>query len=268
MSKKSVIAWWSAGITSAVACRLALEKYENVKLVYIHIGSHHKDSLRFKEDCEKWYGREIEIWQNKKYKDHIHVVRKERYVNGPGGAKCTSVLKKDVRAEVESSTDFYNQVFGFEFTPKEVNRAIRWQEQWPHTKPLFPLIENKLDKNQCAGIIESAGIKIPEMYRLGYNNNNCIGCVKGGQGYWNKIRVDFPEVFKAMAEAEREIGATCLKTKTEKKLYLDKLNPKAGRKDDIVLPECGIFCQVDFAHLMSAKVIDIMEGKISIYQVA
>ena len=24
------------------------------------------------------------------------------------------------------------------------------------------------------------GIEIPVMYRLGYNNNNCVGCVKGG----------------------------------------------------------------------------------------
>ena len=31
---------------------------------------------------------------------------------------------------------------------------------------------------------------------MGYNNNNCIGCIKGGMGYWNKIRVDFPEVFE------------------------------------------------------------------------
>lgn len=31
------------------------------------------------------------------------------------------------------------------------------------------------------------------MYDLGYANNNCIGCVKGGIGYWNKIRIDFPE---------------------------------------------------------------------------
>jgi len=41
-----VISWWSVGITSAVACRLALEKYDNVKLVYIETGSHHEDTLR------------------------------------------------------------------------------------------------------------------------------------------------------------------------------------------------------------------------------
>ncbi len=39
------------------------------------------------------------------------------------------------------------------------------------------------------------------MYDLGYPNNNCIGCVKGGMGYWNKIRKDFPEVFQKRAVA-------------------------------------------------------------------
>ena len=47
------------------------------------------------------------------------------------------------------------------------------------------------------------------------------------QGYWNKIRIDFPEIFKQMAEAEREVSASCLKNK-EGKIYLDELDPKAG----------------------------------------
>ena len=73
-----VISWWSGGITSAVACRLALEKYDNVKLVYIETGSHHEDSLRFKKDCEKWYGVEIETIQNKKYDDVIDVIKSKK----------------------------------------------------------------------------------------------------------------------------------------------------------------------------------------------
>ena len=32
------------------------------------------------------------------------------------------------------------------------------------------------------------------MYDLGYPNNNCIGCIKGGMGYWNRIRKDFPDI--------------------------------------------------------------------------
>jgi len=259
-----IVGWWSGGITSAVACRLALEKYDNVKLVYIETGSHHPDMHRFKKDCENWYGQEIETIQNKKYENHLDVVLSTRYVNGVGGARCTKELKKNVRFDFEKRNKIVAQVWGYEFEASEINRAIRTQEQYAYTNPLFPLIENKLSKNECAGIIENAGIEIPKMYQLGYHNNNCIGCVKGGAGYWNKIRVDFPEIFKQMAEIERQIGATCLKNKNGK-IYLDELDTKAGNPTDLVIGECGIFCQVEFADIISKRTLDVLEGKSSIY---
>ena len=77
------------------------------------------------------------------------------------------------------------------------------------------------------------------MYDLGYKNNNCVGCVKGGMGYWNKIRVDCPDAFNARAETERMIGHSCLNG-----TFLDELNPKAGRKQDMIFDDCGIFCEL------------------------
>lgn len=260
-----VVGWWSGGITSAVACRLAIEKYPNVRLVYIETGSHHPDTLRFKADCEKWYGQEIETIQNKKYKDHFDVILSTRYINGSQGARCTTELKKKVRFEFEKSTEIFAQVWGFSFEASEINRAVRMQEQFACINPLFPLIEHKLTKNQCAGILEAAGIEMPMMYRLGYSNNNCIGCVKGGAGYWNKIRVDFPEIFERMKQIERIVGASCLKNK-EGRIYLDELDPKAGKQTDQIIGECGIFCQLEFADIISQRTNDILNGKISIYE--
>lgn len=67
------------------------------------------------------------------------------------------------------------------------------------------LVEHKLSKRDCHRIVREAGIELPMMYRLGYKNNNCIGCVKGQAGYWNKIRIDFPEAFARMAKQERKM---------------------------------------------------------------
>lgn len=53
------IAWFSGGATSAVACKLALEEYADVDILYIETGSHHPDLLRFKDDCEKWFNHKI-----------------------------------------------------------------------------------------------------------------------------------------------------------------------------------------------------------------
>ena len=75
------------------------------------------------------------------------------------------------------------------------------------------------------------------MYDLGYPNNNCIGCVKGGMWYWNKIRKDFPEVFKRRAKQEREIGHSCING-----VYLDELHPDRGKESEEILQDCSIMC--------------------------
>jgi len=99
------IAWFSAGITSAVATKLALEKYDDVEIFYIDIASQHSDNARFISECSEcseWYGQEINIVTNKKgYKDQYDVIEHTKYVNGAGGARCTLELKKKVRYMVE-----------------------------------------------------------------------------------------------------------------------------------------------------------------------
>lgn len=81
------------------------------------------------------------------------------------------------------------------------------------------------------------------MYEMGYPNNNCIGCVKGGMGYWNRIRNDFPEVFKARAELERKVGMTMLKDRNGF-IYLDELDPDRGNINTEIFPDCTIQCQL------------------------
>lgn len=238
------IGWFSGGVTSAVAIKAALEQNKELIIIYFETGSHHSDHERFVRDCERWYGQKIIKMQDQRFKNHFEVIKKSRYVNGPTGAQCTKILKKDLRFQIEKMMSYDFQVFGFEYEPKQIKRAERFIEQYPNSKAIFPLIEKKIDKQECMKVILTAGIELPEMYKLGYSNSNCIGCVKGGAGYWNKIRRDFPETFERMAKLEREIKATCLK-QGKKKIYLDELDPEAGRHEDISLPECGVTCPVE-----------------------
>ena len=266
-----VLAWWSAGVTSAVACKIALELYENVELYYIEIDTANHDNGRFKKDCEKWYGKKIHTLKSRFYTNQFDVIKDVRAVNTPTGAPCTLHLKKNVRFDFERLHEkslfnegyIKNQVWGFEFETKEVNRAIRHLQQYPATKPLFPLIEKGIDKNMCAGLLMSENIELPKMYELGYSNNNCIGCVKGGKGYWNKIRKDFPDIFNRMAILEREIGYSCLNG-----TFLDKLKPNAGRMKKEIMPNCGNICDVEFADIPDRNLDDIMNKRKSIYDVA
>lgn len=261
-----VIAWFSCGVTSAVACRIALSLYNDVQVYYIDTGSGHPDNTRFLADCEEWYGRPIHTIRSDKYSSVADVLRKG-YINGPTGAACTLKLKKEVRYKLEKDLGCWDgQVWGFDFDPKEINRAIRLKQQYPETKPLFPLIERQITKQDAMGMLWKAGIDIPVMYKMGYNNNNCIGCVKGGMGYWNKIRKDFPDTFNQMAQIEREVGATCLKD-DKGRIYLDKLDPKRGDPVEEIVPDCSLICQIEFQEILDRQVKRVLDGEISINDV-
>ena len=267
-----VLCWFSCGITSAVACKKAIDKYENVQIYYMEIDSAHDDNERFILDCEKWYGQKIHRIRSHKYKDQFDVIEKTRYVNGPDGARCTLELKKNVRFELEDRMKpdlfdpdkprFSNQVHGYEWKISEITRAIDYMMDFPYTNALFPLIEDRLTKENCAQILLDAGIDLPIMYLLGYNNNNCVGCVKGGKGYWNKIRIDFPKVFAAMAILERKIGRSCIKG-----CFLDELNPEDGKTPTPIIPNCSVVCDdILPPQINESKAKKVYRGELNIYQ--
>lgn len=233
--QKLKVCWLSAGVSSFVAGYLA----KNVdEYIYIDIENQHPDSMRFIKDCECALNKPVQILKSH-YGNVDNVIRQFRFINSAYGAKCTEVLKKRVRKEWEyEHRDFdITYVWGFDFDEK--HRADRLSESMPEFGHEFPLIEKMLSKSDAHGILDNLRIKRPLMYDLGYSNNNCIGCVKGGMGYWNKIRTDFPDVFEKRAKLEREIGHSCIKG-----VYLDELEPDRGRMEDEIMPDCSIMCHL------------------------
>lgn len=225
------VCWLSAGVSSFIAGVLA----QNVdEYIYIDVPDQHPDSLRFIHDCEKYLNRKIVILRSK-YSSVDEVLRKNRYINGPNGAPCTKHLKKLVRLAWEKENPGpYIYVWGFD--KNEVQRAQRMRETFFEYDHEFPLIDNNITKEEAHGMLDVIGIKRPVMYDLGYPNNNCVGCVKGGMGYWNKIREDFPDVFEMRAKMEDDLGATCIKG-----VRLRDLEPGKGR-NKVILPDCSLLC--------------------------
>ena len=192
------------------------------------------------QDCEKWFGQSIKVIQNEKYNGSIYeVFTKRKYIVGVAGAPCTTYLKKDMRKQFEKPNDI--QVFGY--TAEEQDRVDRFIDANNDVKLWSILIDKGLKKSDCLAMLSNAGIELPAMYKLGYHNNNCIGCVKGGLGYWNKIRNDFPEHFERMATLEKTIGAKILKSKGER-IWLSDLPVGAGDYPKEQEIECGIFCHM------------------------
>lgn len=198
------VCWLSAGVSSFIAGWLYRAKID--RYIYIDIADQHPDSIRFIRDCEAALGKPVEILRSEEYRSVEDCIRQFGY-------------------------------FRWGMDVEEKRRAQNIEETMIEFHHVFPLIDKNLTKQDCHALLDRLGIKRPAMYDMGYSNNNCIGCVKGGMGYWNKIRVDFPEVFESRAKLEREIGSRCLK-----ECYLDELPPERGRMEDEISAECGVMC--------------------------
>lgn len=234
---RRVVVWVSAGAASAVAAKLTLSDRPDAELVYTDTGSEHPDNERFLTDLEGWFGKAITRIRSDRYADTWQVWTERRYLVGPTGALCTAELKKKPRFAFERPDDV--QVFGY--TADEAHRADRFRKQNPEVTLSTPLIDRGLGKDDCLALIARSGIAIPAMYLLGYRNNNCVGCPKGGIGYWNKIRRDFPEVFDRMAALERDLGHTVLRDK-DGAIWLDQLDPTRGNHATESDFECSLLC--------------------------
>lgn len=243
-----VVCHFSCGATSAVATKLTLHDYPDALIVNAFLEEEEPDNRRFLADCEEWFGKPVIVLRDEKFGASTReVFRRKRYLKGQMGAPCAKALKRDVLDAFALPGD--QMALGYSI--EEAGRLADFRAAFPDRKVLTPLIDRNLSKPDCLAIIERAGIQLPFMYRLGYSNANCVGCVKGGEGYWNKIRMDFPERFEEMAQIQEEIGPGAYlfrNRKTGERYSLRQLHPDAGRNEAPVA-ECSFFCAMTEAEL-------------------
>lgn len=244
---KTIVVWFSCGAASAVAAKKTIEKYGRdfrVRVVNNPVKEEDEDNLRFLKDVEKWLGVTIEFASNSKFPEcsAVGVWDKRKYMSGPTGAPCTVELKKVARQQWEKENESHWHVLGF--TSDEVHRHKRFTSS--ERENVIPvLIDEGLSKRDCFKILEEAGIELPRIYKLGYPNANCIGCVKASSPtYWNHVRKMHPEVFLERASQSRAIGCKLVLHKGVR-LYLDELpaDAKGRPMKSLKAVECGIFCE-------------------------
>lgn len=243
-----IVCQFSCGAASAVATKLIISEFGGSREIVIlnaFIEEEHPDNRRFLADCEAWFGMAITVVRDEKYgASTLGVFRKKRFMGGAMyGAPCSRALKKEVLDAWRRPDDV--MVLGYTF--EEANRFDKFQDANNDMNVIAPLIERGLGKADCLAMIERAGLVLPMMYRLGYQNANCIGCVKGGEGYWNKIRRDFPAEFEELAKVQEDIGPGAYlfrDRKTGVRYSLRELPPTKGRYQDEPSIECGLLCEM------------------------
>ena len=236
------VVWFSCGAASAVAAKLAVDLYGGeCEVVYCDtLATEHPDNARFLADVERWIGRTVTVIRSAKYASIDDVFERRKYMSGVAGAICTTEMKKIPREAWQRESDTH--IFGY--TAEEWRRAENFEERNQSLHVEWILIENFITKARCLSMLSEAGIALPAMYGLGFEHNNCIGCVKSASpGYWNRTRRLFPEVFDRRARQSRAIGARLVVIQEERR-FLDELPADADAPDDTV--ECGPACQTSF----------------------
>jgi len=244
--KGRIVCQFSCGAASAVATKLALAQYgatHDVQIINAFIKEEHEDNRRFLADCEKWFGQLVTVLRDEKYgASTIEIFRRKQFIKSRYGAACTTELKRKLLDAWKQPGDI--MVFGY--TAEEIDRLDDFRERNPDRPVIAPLIDAGLGKDDCKAMIERAGIELPYMYRLGYDNANCIGCVKGGEGYFRAIREDFPEQFNELADVQESIGPNAYlfrNRQTGERYSLRDIPPGEARRNG-GLPSCSFFCEI------------------------
>lgn len=240
-----IVCQFSCGAASAVATKLILAKYSgrNIQIINAFVKEEHIDNRRFLADCEVWFGREITVLCDEEYDASIiEVFRRKQFMKNRFFAPCTKTLKSKLLDAWKLPTD--TMVLGY--TVEEKDRFEDFCERNPDRRVLAPLIDDGLTKEDCKAMLERAGIVLPMMYRLGYDNANCIGCVKGGEGYFRAIREDFPVEFETLAKCQDEIGegAYFFRDRKTGERYSLRNIPSGKAKRNNGLPSCSFLCEI------------------------
>lgn len=255
-----ILCWVSWGAASVIAAREALRLFRDThEVVLVNCdtrSSEHPDNYRFSQEAQNWLGWPIKFLKSDQFTDVDAVFVGTSYMSGPDGARCTVELKKKMRHQFATPDDIH--VWGF--TAEEWKRCRDFQKRNPDMHNLFILPALGITHADCLERIAAAGIRLPRMYELGFDNNNCPGCVKASSPwYWAHVREHFPEVFARRCNLSRALGVRLVQATNEcvkrlapgvvplgdkRRIFLDELPAgafKKGRGENLSCgPECGV----------------------------
>ena len=240
---RRVVCWFSCGAASAVATKLAIQTFggECITVAYCATGSEHPDNTRFMADCAAWFGVDIEPIRSDKYSDTWDVWTKRSYLAGINGAPCTTELKVIPRLTFQRPSDIH--VFGYTADKTDVRRAQLLRDNYPELTVITPLIDNDLKKDACLALVMNAGIELPPLYSMGFQNNNCLPCVKAtSPDYWSLVRKRFPDEFNRMASLARTLDVRLARI-ADVRVFIDDI-PTDWPTTNPISPSCDFLCHI------------------------
>lgn len=203
------IVLFSGGLASFETARRVLNRYkkQNVELWFFDTLIEDEDLYRFLLDAEKVLGVNVKRFQDGR--DPWQVFFDRRYIGNSRVDLCSRILKRELLEEkLKSMESEYNITLYFGLEWHETHRMDVVKPRWlaRDIKVDFPLAwKPLLSFNDFVQEINKLGLKIPRLYTLGFNHNNCGGaCIKAGFRQWALLFSTFPERYMWHEKKELE----------------------------------------------------------------
>jgi hypothetical protein len=190
------------------------------------------------------------------------VFKDVRWLGNSRLAQCSHILKqKTAEKWIKANFQPNECILYLGIDWSEEHRTKAPTRNWEPYKVEFPMCEEPfLSKDEMIQYLETVGIEIPKLYKLGFSHNNCGGmCVRAGQGHFINLLKQLPERYLELEEVEKEMqrylekDVTILKrtkNKVRENLSLEQLRIEyqANQTEQIDMFDiggCGCFVDVD-----------------------
>jgi len=198
---------FSGGVASSVMAKIVAEEHpEDTVLLYHSTNTEPEDNDRFRKDVSGYIG--VPITEDSDGRNIWELFADEKYLGNGRNTPCSRILKQERSLRYLQSHLPAQLYIGF--TLEEYRRAQRTYARYSqrHIEVRFPLIENKLTKDECLHRVENCwGLKLPQIYSWA-EHANCIPCIKGKKAYWGLIYMYERAAWDRASQAEKDFKCT------------------------------------------------------------
>lgn len=192
----------SGGVASAVVGWWVKNNIKGEKIYYFNdVKWEHSDLYRFNNELEEKLDIKITIDCDGRSPEQIFYDQKIL------GSNRTPICSKILKAEMLQKFVKPGDTVYFGIDHQEIQRAARITPIYERLgcKVVFPLLDNFIFKPKAFEIIKELQIEIPQMYKDGFEHNNCSGgCVRAGKRQWISLLKTYPEVYADRERIEQE----------------------------------------------------------------
>lgn len=212
---------YGGGVQSTAALVLAAQGRIDFKtFLFANVGddSEHPDTLKYIEDHARPRtaahdlalielrrvrkgGEEETIWERMMHRDALCIPVRLFGTGAPGNRSCTGDFKIKVIAKylrAHGATKEQPATTGLGISLDEYQR-MRTDSGIAYQQLVYPLIDLRLTRRDCVGIIEAAGLPVPR-------KSACFFCPFKRLSEWRRMAHDEPELFEKAVELERHLN--------------------------------------------------------------